>query len=111
MSKEITIHRAGSNRRFLVEDADLSVADAAAVMGASPSTVYSAISRGALPAYRVGAGRLRGALRIRQGDLDTYRSRQFTPGMVQHATPPKAKPGAAHRAAVAELEALLGRRL
>lgn len=71
----------------------LTVRDVAKYLNVSPSCVYQLIETGKLPHHRIGTGR--GAIRVRQDDLDTYlascRMEQIQPDKPRRAARQKLK--------------------
>ncbi len=65
----------------------LTVRDVADSLSVSQACVYALLKKGRLVAYRIGTGR--GAIRIRQEDLDEYLKRCRTKRVEEAPRPPR----------------------
>jgi excisionase family DNA binding protein len=85
----------------LIASRDLKVADVAAKLNASPSTVYREIHRGGMPAYRLGEPGGEGPFRVRPEDLDAYKAnREVMPRQERRAAPLRMRPSPSHQKAL-----------
>ena len=92
MSPDTNDYCEGTSELPLTNAALLTVAEAAALLGVSPGTLYSAIKRGDLPAFAFGSRR--GTYRIEPADLATYKQQCSTRLRTTLPRAPQRAPGA-----------------